>query len=298
MRSVETLRNTIGDSFHFLHAKRRDALWRVVEALVLGGRLWLTALGRDMPRSAKEKHKIKAVDRLLGCRAVQAAVGQMYTAVARWLLRGMTQPVVLVDWTGCGPNRYLLSAGVPFGGRAILLHARVVHETQVATRKVHEEFLDTLAQVIPAHCRPIIVTDSGFYFHWFERVTRLNWDLVGRLRGRLTVQLDQRKQCIRELFGMASKRPNDLGVCTVGCNWGGRLRLVLASKPKFKGRTRLTRKGKRRLRSEDFKHSESAREPWLLATTLGCAAHTVIGTHATRMQLEESFRDLKSYRFG
>ena len=49
MRVMSILRNTLGRSLQFMHSRRRDALWRAVEGLVLGGRLWLTGLGRDLP---------------------------------------------------------------------------------------------------------------------------------------------------------------------------------------------------------------------------------------------------------
>ncbi|HKY35643.1 MAG TPA: hypothetical protein VJN18_06890 [Polyangiaceae bacterium] len=138
MRSLEILRETLGKGFGFLHAKRQAALWRAVEALLIGGRLWLTALGRDMPGCAKEKHRIKAVDRLLGNRAVHAQIGRIYQLIASWLLRGMTRPVILVDWSGCGPDRYLLHAGLPIGGRSILLHARVVSKRKLSNHDVHD----------------------------------------------------------------------------------------------------------------------------------------------------------------
>ena len=298
MRSMEILREELGKSFGFLHAKRESAIWRAVEALLIGGRLWLTALGRDMPGAAKEKHRIKAADRLLGNGAVHAELTEIYRSIAGWLLRGMTRPVVLVDWTGCGPDRYLLRAGLPIGGRSILLLSRVVSKRKLSNAAVHDKFLDDLSEIVPKHCRPIIVTDGGFSFRWFDKVVSLGWDFVGRLRGTRYVTVEGREQCITELFRRATKRPQNFGVCRIG-RWGqGQHRLVLASKPKSTGRTRLTQKGARRRSKEDFKRSEAAREPWLLATSLTCRASKVIRTYATRMQLEEAFRDLKSSRFG
>jgi hypothetical protein len=85
---LRALRKALGKSFGFLHAKRESAIWRAVEALLIGGRLWPTALGRDVPGPAKEKPESRP-------------------------LHGMTRPVVLVDWTRCGPDRYLLRAVLP-----------------------------------------------------------------------------------------------------------------------------------------------------------------------------------------
>ena len=44
-----------------------------------------------------------------------------------------------------------------------------------------------------------------------------------------------------------------------------------------------------------------AREPWLLATSLGSSqfnAASIVVMYGKRMQIEESFRDLKSHRYG
>lgn len=295
---MEILREALGKSFGFLHAKRESAIWRAVEALLIGGRLWLTALGRDMPGLAKEKHRIKAADRLLGNAAVHADLIEIYRSVAAWLLRGMTRPVVLVDWTGCGPDRYLLRAGLPIGGRSILLLSRVVSKRKLSNPAVHDKFLDDLSAIVPKHCRPIIVTDGGFSFRWFDKISSFGWDFVGRLRGTLCVTVEGREQRITELFRRATKRPQNFGVCRIGRRGQGEHRLVLASRPKRKGRTRLTQKGVRRRSKEDGQCSAAAREPWLLATSLTCRASKVIRTYATRMQLEEAFRDLKSSRFG
>jgi hypothetical protein len=44
---------------------------------------------------------------------------------------------------------------------------------------------------------------------------------------------------------------------------------------------------------------KGAREPWLLATSLeGTSAKRIVAIYATRMQIEETFRDAKNHRFG
>jgi hypothetical protein len=298
VRSIEILREMLGEGFSFLHAKRQSAIWRGVEAVARGGRLWLTALGRDMSGPAKEKHRIKAADRLLGNRAIHAELNRIYSAIACWLMRGMTRPVILVDWTGCGPDRYLLRAGLPIGGRSILLHARVVSKRKLSNHDVHDDFLDDLARIVPKYCRPIIVTDAGFYYRWIDKVSSLNWDFVARLRGHLYIKTGDREESISETFQRAGKYAKDLGECLVGTNHQRTRRLVLASKRKSKGRTRLNQKGLPRRTTDALQCAKAAREPWLLATSLTCSAAKVVATYARRMQIEEAFRDLKSPRFG
>ncbi len=48
-------------------------------------------------------------------------------------------------------------------------------------------------------------------------------------------------------------------------------------------------------------HSERENEPWLLATSLpvtSTLAKKVVKLYSARMQIEEAFRDIKSYRYG
>jgi hypothetical protein len=48
-------------------------------------------------------------------------------------------------------------------------------------------------------------------------------------------------------------------------------------------------------------HSEREKEPWLLATSLPATstlAKRVVKVYSARMQIEEAFRDIKSYRYG
>lgn len=300
MRSIEILKDKLADGFEFLHAKRQAALWRTVEALARGGRLWLTALGRDMRGPAQEKHRIKAVDRLLGNPAIHAGLPRLNRALAHFLLRRIARPVLLVDWTGCGPDQYLLRVGLPFKGRSILLHGVVVEHAELASPAVHATFLKDLAAILPTSCRPIVVTDAGFFYHWFAQVTDLGWDFVGRIRGNYHLRVHGQKMAIRQVYELATRRPIDLGVGEVGANRRIPRRLVLSGKPKQrqKPRKRLTRRGKKRRSHADRNYSRASKEPQLLATSLRCSAKEVVAIYATRMQIEESFRDLKSHRFG
>jgi len=75
---------------------------------------------------------------------------------------------------------------------------------------------------------------------------------------------------------------------------------VLAKRTR-KGRDQLTRQ---KLPVQDRtakKARKAAREPWLLVTSLSgpnSTARNIVAGYAKRMQIEESFRDLKSHRYG
>ncbi len=87
----------LGDRTVVGHATRAAALVRVVRALLTGGKLSLTHLGRSLDGSAQTKHQIKAVDRLLGNRHLHGERDGIYRAIARSLLIGNKRPVIIVD---------------------------------------------------------------------------------------------------------------------------------------------------------------------------------------------------------
>ncbi len=114
-------RNVIG------HAVRAAALVRVVRALLSGGKLSLTHLGRCLGGSAYVKHQIKAVDRLLSNQHLHDERTGIYRAIAQTLLAGNKQPIILVDWCDfeLGREWLMLKAALPVSGRALTLYERV-----------------------------------------------------------------------------------------------------------------------------------------------------------------------------
>ncbi|MDO9102085.1 MAG: transposase, partial [Candidatus Nitrotoga sp.] len=77
-------------------------------------------------------------------------------------------------------------------------------------------------------------------------------------------------------------------------------RLVLIKHTNQK-RHKKSRLGKRDHSSRSLKNARAQREPWLLAVSPKLdhlSAQAIVAVYAQRMQIEESFRDLKSERFG
>jgi hypothetical protein len=94
---LRVLSQWLDDQGVIRHAARASALARVVRALLMGGKLGLTHLGRSLNGAAKEKHQIKSVDRLLGNRHLHSERDAIYAAIARTLLLGNLRPVVIVQ---------------------------------------------------------------------------------------------------------------------------------------------------------------------------------------------------------
>lgn len=296
MRSIEILQSEVGKNLSSIHARRRDALWRAVTGLIIGGKASLSALGRALPGETSEKHRIKAVDRLLGNEALHGEIEKIYRAIAYWLLKGVRNPIVAVDWTGSGAHHVELSAKICSDGRALPLYSLVFTKGEYVQWNAHREFLRGLASILPTGCKPIVITDAGYHPAWFSEVRRYNWHYIGRVRGQAHVTHNGQELTMQQVHRYAGTQPKELRDASLSAFPQGRL--VLSARPHSKGRKRLTRKGKRGRNTVDHKASKSAREPWVLVTSLKTGAPFIVHAYSLRMQIEESFRDRKSYRNG
>ena len=295
MRASDILRQLCVAVVGRVHAARRRLMLAAVDSLLRGNRVTLTALGRGLDSGASPKHRIKAIDRFVGNHRTHADVPRWYAAITRRLLRGLSRPVILLDWTQTIGPFHALVAAVAFSGRAIPIYAEVHPEARYGNRDVQERFLAALAAMLPARMRPIIVADAGFRTPFFYAVLARNWDFVIRLRGkgRLTRWVGRRNLRLRyeEAFASATDKPSDLGEWipySANCTAYPHHRVVLATKPPAAdGRRRKTFYARRSV------------EPWLLATTLRHAtAGTIVELYALRMQIELTFRDAKNGNLG
>ena len=299
MRVVTMVQRQLGEGISVVHAARRAALFAVVEALLRCGRIALTALGRSVATETSDKHGIKRVDRLLGNAALHGEREDIYGALARLLISWWQRPIILVDWTDSGTHLCVLSAALAFEGRGILLWSEAHPLAKLSNADVEREFLFRLHALLPAGCLPIIVTDGGFHVPWCREVERLGWDYVARVRGKVMVRPAGTLEWIycKQLFALSRSRPRDLGEWDIVRCQDHRCRLVTADRRSR--RAKLPPSPYRRRRHAQQKIAESAREPWLLATSLlDDTARRVVNIYWCRMQIEQSFRDLKSHRFG
>jgi hypothetical protein len=302
MRASSILQSRLEAGAKFVHAKQWSALWRGVVGLLSGGQLWLTALGRALPGTAADKHRIKAVDRLLGNGSLQRALPKIYGTFAVFLLRKIRRPVILIDWTGGGSSAFhILCASLCFNGRALPLWSRTFPTKRKCSPDAEYEFLKALVEIIPRRCRPILVTDAGFHTEWFDAVRAVGWDFVGRLRGKKWAMVNRNRLALDQVYALAGKRPKCLGTCYLRSKRNKTprpFRLVLSAIPRMKGRHRITTLGSKGRCTADRQRSAAAREPLLLATSLPEQAKSVVAIYRMRMQIEETFRDFKSHRYG
>lgn len=302
MQVLKLLHDLSAKALPTIHQRRRESLFKAVEGLLLGRRLWLTHIGRSLASATSEKHAIKRVDRLLGNRHLNTERTLWYQWIARRLIADNTHPVVLVDWSNLDQRQehYVLRAALAVGGRAIPLYEVV--EQHYANPKVEQRFLNDLKRLLPAGCCPIIVSDAGFRTPWFRRVAAMGWYYVGRVRHRHLVRRDEYCDGVsnKTLTTQATARPRALGAFWITRSTPLHTHLTVY-KGKKCGRVCYTAKGKPARARHVEKSTKAAREPWLLADNLPLelnAARRVVALYRRRMQIEESFRDMKSARYG
>jgi hypothetical protein len=277
-----------------VHQTRLAAVAKVVEGIIGGNRLVPAKVGRSLQGTARPKHGIKCVDRLLGNAHMATDRMFFFLALAHRLLHGCQRPVILVDWTHTGGTNEALVAAVPIGGRALPVYIEVHPLKKLGNVAVEKRFLDRLKSIVPSECRGIVVSDAGFKGPFFKAVLELGWDFLGRVRGTAKAICPNGEVLSKEdLYRRASITPTDLGQFALFVQQHLPCKLVLVRKRRKTGRKPPPPKCK-----EERELRQSALDPWLLATSLEADASYVVSLYAKRMQIEETFRDAKNHRFG
>ncbi|EHD6186926.1 IS4 family transposase [Salmonella enterica] len=155
---------------------------------------------------------------------------------------------------------------------------------------------------LPSNTTPLIVSDAGFKVPWYKSVEKLGWYWLSRVRGKVQyADLGAENwKPISNLHDMSSSHSKTLGYKRltksnpISCQ-------ILLYKSRSKGR-----KNQRSTRTHCHHpspkiYSASAKEPWVLATNLPVEIRTpkqLVNIYSKRMQIEETFRDLKSPAYG
>ena len=304
MHAIRFLRTHLRHTCPTIHAKRLAVLLTAVATVTRHHRLTLTSIGRALRSATLVKHQSKRIDRLLGNRQLERERTRLYAALTQWMLTGVRQPILGIDWSDLTPNRHwqLLRASVPVGGRALTVYEEGHPLRLLTNRRVHRAFLAQVAWLLPEGLRPLVVTDAGFRGTWFRLVEAQGWEWGGRIRNRTLVQQAQGAPWLpcKRLYAAATLRPTTLGEVLFIRSHPLRCTLHLGRQP-AQGRHQKSVFGHPVRSSHSRKQTARAREPWRLASSLGLQkfpAKRIMQIYRHRMQSEEAFRDLKSERYG
>ncbi|QOL24574.1 IS4 family transposase [Thalassotalea sp. LPB0316] len=302
MKVTTSLQQTFLKITNNIHAKRRMAIKSCVDSLLLDSFATVTSIGRGIDSCAYEKHSIKRADRLLSNAHLYRERVDIYREMTSLHISPYSRPLIQVDWSDLDNRKrnFLIRASVALDGRSITVYEEVHGMATKEKPATHKAFLISLAQVLPACCRPVIVTDGGFKVPWFKQILKLGWDFIGRIRGNNYYNCTGNQWLhISKLHEIATPTPKYfIGHITktnpLAVN-------VVVYKSKSKGRKSLNNEGLPRKSKLAKQHAKSGREPWVLATSLITSSNTakrIVELYKTRMQEEEAFRDVKSERYG
>ena len=304
MRDVCILHDLLKNQCPNIHKKRLGSLMVAVQSLLDGQQLSLTELGRNITGQVAAKHNIKRIDRLLGNNTLHQERLAVYRWHARLLCGANPMPIILVDWSDVREQmrHQTLRASVSFEGRSVTIYERVFAFSEYNSPVSHNPFIEELASILPPNCCPLIVTDAGYRNPWFRAVEAQGWFWLGRVRGEVGFrpQGSPAWHSNKSYYPSASAKARLIGQGELGRKSPIHAALHLyKAKPQGRKDARSSKAGRHHTAQQSYRRN--AKEPWLLATNLPVQAMTskqLVNLYAKRMQIEESFRDIKSPQYG
>ena len=303
MHAQKIIQDFLATECQSMHAKRRHCLALMIEAARRTG-LGLVKMSKALDSKIRLRHRIKRCDRLLGNRHLEYERLDVYRALARRVIQQRTHVGIIVDWSDLltDISQHVLRAAVVVKGRAFVIYEEVHPTKKYGAASVHRNFMATLRTVLPAQCQPTIITDAGFRAPWFKMLNRLGFAWIGRIRNRDMVRArgEPDWRGCKTLYADATGQARDLGDFDYVQSNALPCRLVMIKRLP-KGRKCKTALGKDSRSLHSKKQRAGQTEPWLLATSPSLAAlcaKEIVALYSRRMQIEETFRDLKNPQWG
>lgn len=257
-----------------MHATRLQTLSALVHAFLNTARLGIAALAPGVGGPAKRRSKRKRVNRFLGNAGFDCLDVMKMLAGQAW--EHLTELVVAVDWVELRNNFTAIVGTATTGkGRALPVAWSVENRASLhrSQNSLEEGFLALISTLLPDPAWITIVADRGFgRATLFPVVETLGMRYAIRVRGRVHVDCPSYTGLLED-YPLKEGQIVDLGQVVYREDGIAETRLVL--------------------------HWErGAEEPAYIATNLPKGPARVVKVYAERMQEEESFRDLKSHRYG
>lgn len=286
-----------------MHQARRELLATVACAALAGSSLSLTRLARGVRTRATLKCTIRRVERLIGNARVNREAELLGRALIGRICAVSRTLVLAVDWSEASSDgRFVelrIAATWPGAGRAVSIYQQVHPLSKLGNARVERDVTRCVAQWIPAGIRVVALTDAGFRRGWMAMINGWGWSWIGRVRRGILISTDGRSwQSPTRWFTRSRPKP----VRTTGC-WMAKEQSVACALVSVRRRRQPWQSPT--LASRDYggrvRKRHAFMEPWLLAHSPDLAtlrADEIVALYARRFQIEETFRDGKSARFG
>jgi hypothetical protein len=305
MQGRKLLHTFIRESAENLHQKTKNSLVVVCEGLLKSRKLSVTAIGSAIENETTPKHNIKRSDRLVSNSSLELNRKYFYKALARKTVPKTGWCPILVDTSDLTADSkfQMIRASLAIDGRAFTLFEMSYERGTLSS--IWEVFLKNLDEILPAEKgRVIIITDAGFHNKWFHLVRKQKWDFIGRIRQDKQYTTSEGKvfSC-KSLHKTATFKPAHHG--TVFLSKKSRNKALICDlyivKKKPKGRKMKTKFGKTKKGKYSKTIAKGQKEPWVLASSLPKSSFTteqIVRLYSFRMQIEQSFRDIKNSKYG
>lgn len=284
------------------HKSRLGSVLRGLESLLEGGKLSLSGIGRHRKGQAKVKNKLKSADYLLSNGHLCRERRGIYQAVSGYLLKGLKEIALIVDWSPCGKGHALLKASVLIYGSSLTVYEEVYPESLQGNYQIHQRFVARLKTFIPSGASVCVITDAGFRTEWFGLIQAQGWDYVGRIRANLHYQDPGEtifKPCL-SLHEHASSKPQYYGEVYLSKTHPMSTHLFLykgSSLSQLQPKKKPSKRGGKREQA----YRKRAQEPWVLVSsckTLPKEALVIVNLYRKRMKIEHEFRHTKDSQWG
>ena len=297
----EVSQNYFNNALSSFHATRINSLFKACWSLTKQADLTISSLGRHLEGAAYVKHKIKSVDRLIGNSHLHRELPAIYKDFYRPFIACMSTLYIIVDWTGCcSQDIHMLRASIVRDGRSITIYNEMHPVKMLGNATVHNNFLRALKKQIPLDKKVVVITDAGFVTPWFKAVRMLGWDYLGRIKGNVKILFDDHEQWMKAktLHKEAKSSGHYMGGAILGKKSSTPVQGYVY-RYKQKRDKNIKRNDRSRFPDINKRYSLANRTPWILATSLkNYGKQFIKEIYSFRMQIEQTFRDDKSPRFG
>jgi Transposase DDE domain len=305
MFAEKLLCNALLEGCPFIHENRLNAVLDVSRALRDSQNLSLSQIGRHLEGSMDNKHKIKKVDRLEGNQTLHEELNLLYRGLSAFVLSYLSQDTslpIVIDVCFMKDDRaiQMLSAEITSKGRTLPLYRKLFKEGELKDQT--QDFLRELSFCLPKGREVILIMDAGFYCEWFQIIESLGWFWVCRVRQGKSFQFADSEEwlTVKNFIPQVPQKTTNYEGISLTRRHKHPCRLVTTRRSP-KGRVVKDSRGNVHGKGASGRYKSAAKEPWLLATNLPTEffnSVSVVNLYSKRMQIEESFRDIKSHQFG
>jgi len=288
----------------YIHSKRLQALMDVACGLQKRQKLTLTEMGRGLSKATSIKNRVKKVDRLESNTHLYEEISAIYFGLSSFLFKYLSHQedaAIIIDLCCLkdGQDIQMLSAEIAFKGRSLPLYREVFQSGCFSGRA--ESFLSALKHCIPTNKQVVLIMDAGFGEDWLKAIERCNWYWLVRIRQGKMIKLnaDQPWQGVKEVIPQLPQRTTSFDEAHIMKEHQHACRVITTRKAPTQRKKPV--KAPRNDKAGSNKYRRSACEPWILATNLPKAdfeTTKVVRYYSKRMQIEQSFRDVKNHQFG